>query len=304
MKIPKSGPLFVAVLAVVLVGCVTDDQLAPVRTFSTAATDFSSQAGNALTRLNDSYVDRNISKVASGDGPVTDATFEGLLDNDPGFKASRDALKALGAYATALNSLATATYQADIDKASTDLYGSLSSVEKDAAKFFPGLAKVSDKDLGLFATAVSGIGQVVADKKRVDAIRKAVDLADPGVQAISAGFAETLEGVGNLYRKNLDVIYTSRVQGYKSDYSGLSYDDRLARLAELRSDKLAITTAGDFIDKLSESAKELGKAHAQIKKALDLEKLDAGSLVREVGQLKSLAEDLKSLNASLTKPTK
>ncbi|HMD61451.1 MAG TPA: hypothetical protein VKG78_08475 [Opitutaceae bacterium] len=298
----KTAPVRLAIVVLVgLTGCVTDDQLAPVRTFSAAATSFSSQAGRALARLNESYVDRNMAKVASGDRQVSDATFEGVLDNDAGFKASQDALKAIGCYAEALDCIATASYQADIDKGATGLYGSLQSIDRDAGKLLPGAPRISDADLGIVATAVRAVGGVIAEEKRIEAIRKAVHTADPGIQAICRGFAATLAGVRDTYHKNLDVVYTSKFEAYKAEAGNLTYDARLARLAELREARRAISDADALLGELSDSAKALGSAHAKIEASLEDNKLDAASVIREVGQLKSLADDLKTFNAGLKK---
>jgi hypothetical protein len=123
--------LFAWVITFLITGCVSGDQLSSPRTFSSAAQDFSISGSNAFANLNDSFVDRNIAKVAGGDKPLTDDTFVGVLDGSASVKQTTTALKALGAYAESLGALANANYGTEVDKAATGLHGALSGVGKE-----------------------------------------------------------------------------------------------------------------------------------------------------------------------------
>ena len=286
-----------------IAGCVSTDQLSSLRTFSTAAHDFSSSASSAFDQLNDSFVERNMAKVASGDQKVQDGTFVGVLDGSAGVNQTYTALKALQSYADSLGALANAKYGAEVDKAATGLYGALTSIDKDAAKVDASTPKISDADLGILATLVKAIGDVAARDKQAEAIKKAVTMADPGVSAVCKGVANELDQVRSTYPKNLDIIYTEEFKAYQKEQGPLSYADRMVRLERLRSAKAAIVNADAFLAKLSESAQSLATTHAKIKQSLTSTTITLSDATRAVGELKSYADELKTFNASLAKAT-
>jgi hypothetical protein len=289
------------IITFLITGCVSTDQLSSLRTFSSAAHDFSTSASDAFVKLNDSFVDRNIAKVAGGDQPLADATFVGVLDDSAGVKQTTAALTVLGEYANSLGALATANYGTEIDKAATGLYGSLSAIDKDAGKVDAAAPKISDTDFALLATLVKAIGDVAARDKQAAAIKQAVIMADPGVQAICTGVGKELDGVRSTYIKNLDDIYTDEFKAYQKEQSPLSFRTRMTRLQELRATNKSRQNADQFLSKLKDSAKSLASAHAKIKQSLTSSTISLADVTRAVGELKSYADELKTFNVNLVK---
>lgn len=294
-------PILVCLASLALTACATDDQLGPTRTFATAASAFATNSTSALQQVNDSSIERNIAKVAAGDGTVSSDTFIGVTDNDKSAALCLQALSDLGKYADALNALANAGYGADIDKAATSLYGSLSSIKTDATKIAPSAANISSNDLGIFATVVDGIGRVVAYEKQEAAIKQAVRTADPGVQALCAQLPTLFNGLAPYYAANLKTYNTEMMVAFNADKTHLSFDDRLARLHELEPKVQAWNTAAEFLQKLAQSATALGSAHAKLLASFNNSSVNFNDLVSTVGQLKSLADDLKTFNSNLSK---
>lgn len=257
-----------------------------------------------------------MANVAAGEQHVADATFIGVLDDSAGFKQTASALSALGAYADALNALATANYGTEVDKAATALYGSLTAIDKDATRVSAD-AKIPDADFGILGTLVKAIGDVAARDKQAAAVKKAVTMADSGVQAICKGVGNDLDGLRSTYIKNLDVIYTAEFTAYQHEFetsekdsaahpkqqASVAFGTRLARLQEIRVAKLSERNADQFLAKLIDSAKSLAVAHARIEQSLMGSKITLADVTRAVGELKSYADELKRFNASLAKGT-
>jgi hypothetical protein len=287
-----------------LAGCASDE-LGPVRSFSTSASSFVTEANAALVTIDDSYIQRNIAKVASGDSELTDDVFKGVLAGDPGVAAAKAALTALGRYADSINALASADYASQIDTAATNLYGSLTDIEKNAGNLAPAAPKISDSDLGLLATAIKAIGTAVAQRRQAEAIRTAIVIADPVVQTIASGMAKIFGDLrsSSTYTKNLDIIYTAEFTAYKREVASprIPYSEKVSRLDELDAAYVANQDADAFLSKLSASATALGVAHAKIKQSLTGPSSKSADMIRTIGQLQSFVNDLKTFDTSLKK---
>jgi hypothetical protein len=289
-----------AVLALLLSGCATTQELSPIGSFSSAAASLSQEARDGLDRVNRSFIDRNLARVAAGEQPLSDAAMVGVLEETRGFAAAHDALDALVGYATSLNGLATADYAGDVDKASADLYGALTAVGRDAAALTPAAAKITPEELGVLATAVKAIGTAVAREKQMAAVTRAVVTADPAVQSVCQAMASLFVRLRTTYVKNLDVAYTAKFNAYRDEAPTLAFPDRLRRLQDLERTKRSIGNADEFLATLAESATALATAHAELRTALTTSSVTPARIAAAVGQLQAFAADLKRFNASLS----
>jgi hypothetical protein len=172
-----------------LAGCTTPST-AQVAAFGHAAGVLADNAKRAFELVDRSAVDEKIYDVASDTSLAPkDETFRGLLTAPAGAPIQSDALKArlqlleqIGAYARALEELAGAELQKDLDKAARDLYASMSALRTSYEAATRSQLGLSDQSLGGFATAVSGIGGLNSGMRRQNALKTVIVAADPAIQ--------------------------------------------------------------------------------------------------------------------------
>ena len=236
-------------------GCATTDQLSQARQFSTAAAALATATNQAFTEINDANSEYKMSEVALGRAELTPDTLSGVLDKNNRLKARQDILNALGKYATALNGLATADTTTAIDKAATDLSGSVSSLGSGYQTLTGHSLGVSRGDLAVIATAVKALGEAYANEKRYEAIKSIVPTADKWVQTVCADLASDLKSSPGTYQTDLQSKYVADFEAYRAEQAGLSYSAKLARLESLRSETRALAVADTSISKVADSAR-------------------------------------------------
>ena len=295
----RACPLLPLAILIGLSGCATPDQLSHVRAFSAAATAYSTEARDAFTQINELSVERKLSEVALKAEPLDEGAFTGVLDTDERLAPRLKALTALGAYAAALDGLATADNRAAIDQSSAALYGALVATRDDCEKLTGKGAGLTDADLGIVATAVKALGCAATEAKRAEAIRTIVTRTDPAIQALCTALAADFRGSVDSFRSMTDSIFTDQFVAYRRAAPNLSYDASLSRLHTLRSAYLSRAHAADFLECLSQAALALGKAHAAVRDSFTRTNPDPAELVKTIGQLKAYADDIKSFHASL-----
>ncbi len=298
MKTNLSPALWLAVL-LGLSGCATESQLSQVGAFSAAATAYSTEAQQAFIQINDLSVERQLSEVALKAHPLEEGVFTGVLDTDDRLRLRIQALTALGAYATALNDLATTSYREGIDQSSTALFSALVAARDDCQKLTGKGAGLSDADLGFVATAVKALGSAATEALRAEAIKTIVVRVDPAIQALCAALAADFHGSVDSFKTMTDSIFTDQFVAFRRAAPNLSYEASLARLRALRAANLSRTHAADFLEELGQASLALARAHAAVRDSFTKANPDPAELVKTIGQLKAFADDIKSFNASL-----
>jgi hypothetical protein len=298
MKTNLSPAVWLALL-LGLSGCATQSQLTQVGAFSAAATAYATEARDAFTQINDLSVERQLSEVALKAHPLEDGVFTGVLDTDDRLRLRLQALTALGAYATALNNLATTGYREGIDQSSTALFGALMTTRDDLQKLTGKGAGLSDADLGFIATAVKALGGAATEALRAEAIKSIVVRVDPAIQALCAALAADFHGSVDSFKTMTDSIFTDQFVAFRRAAPNLGYDASLTRLHALRAANLGRTHAADFLEELSQASLALARAHAAVRDSFIQTNHDPAELVKNIGQLKAYADDIKAFNASL-----
>ncbi len=282
-----------------LSGCATPNQLSQVRAFSAAATAYATEAQGAFTQINDLSVERQLSEVALKAHPLEDAVFTGVLDADDRLKLRLQSLAALGSYAAALDGLAGADNRAAIDRSSAALYGALVATRDDWRKLNGNGAGLSDADLGVVATSVKALADAATEARRAEALQTIVTRTDPAIQALCTALASDFRASIDSFRSMADSIYTDQYKVYQRLAPNLSYDASLDRLHDLRTAYLGREHAADLLERLSQAALALGKAHAAVRDSFTQPSRDPAELLTAIGQLTAYADDIRSFNARL-----
>lgn len=315
-----SGPVTrsaVIVSAAILISACSTPSLTQVRQFGNESAALSASAKHAFTYLDQLEIQRKLYTLASDpkDGP-TDSTFTGffetLPDRQTGQKDPRkqalalrlDLLAGLASYASALQSLAAANYAADIDSASGELNGALVSLGKTYQAATGNDIGLSTEDFGLIATAANAAGKGYAMARQRDAIRAVVRAADPAVQKAAALIATDLgpdSGLA-LYAQNAAGLSRGALQiAYNRDRTRAdsTFDNRLARLEQIRTLYRAQQGAGALFSDVSKGTRAMAKAHAELVRAVDSKAMSSAGLAQTLAELQAYVKSVQAFQDSV-----
>ena len=283
-----------------VVGCESVS-LSQVKQFGDASSSLGEHARKAFDLVATASDDRKIYDVA-GDpqkGP-TDATFQGFFAGDTGGlggkeKAERlalrlDVLGQLANYSSALQQLAEADLDQDIDAAAQDLNGSLVGLRQTFKKASGNELPISDADIGSIATAVNGIGKAVVEAKRREALKTAIVKVDPAVQKATELIAADLGRDTDLASFVQEALSNSRgsvQQAYNLERlrPNSSFDGRYAMLVRARQLYEAEMNTPPFFAAVSEGAAIAGKAHEALRKAVEVNQFSSAEAAKLIGKL-------------------
>jgi hypothetical protein len=232
------------VLGALLQGCAMNRYEAPVGTFH-------DRAQQTISVLSDFYASRNSYEIdlylqtVAADSKLkveeTDAQGQPTPLGKPTFtpasiNARLDALDLIGIYANRLNDLANTKAPADFQTAATALGGNLKSLDKTFENLGGPKDPTAGKYVGPISTLIGIVGQMFLEHQRDEAIKKA---ANDGAKSVDAILAQMRDDMDNIFSK--EVITGSKermavlVHAYNADREKLSYEQRSARLAEIKA---------------------------------------------------------------------
>ena len=306
------GCLIVATL-VVTTGCVTHQSATHIKVFTTATTELADQAIASYDLVNQSMIDRRISRIASySDEKLREADtsvflIKDLYSSDPAddfYKSSQciQALIALKDYAAALGDLAGADYAADIDKNATKLYGSLTLLSRSYEGATGENLGIGDRELGIIASLIDGIGKIIAENKRREAIKGIVIETDPFVSkacdAIKTHIGDNFDYMGS----NLYQTFTSAIKGYKEEVLEgrlVDSEQKIARLNRVVEAGREFKKAETMSENIKTAVEKVRKAHATLRKTVEKDLFTSGDLVRDIGDLAEFTEKMKDFYQGL-----
>jgi hypothetical protein len=293
-------------------GCGTVS-LSQVRQFGTASSSLAEHTRKAFELASTASTERNIYDVAADPqkGP-TDKTFQGIFTGDVGTpdgqqKAERLTLRLrvidqLGDYSSALQKLAEADFDKDIDAAAKDLNGALVGLRQTFKNASGKDLPLSDADIGIIATAVNAIGKAVVETNRRTAIKTVIIRADPGVQNATVLIALDLgrdSELADFVKQSLRNTRGSVQQAYNLERNRLSFESRYSLLIRARQFYNAETTAPAFFAAVSEGARAVGKAHHALKTAVETDQFSSAEAAKFIGELETYAKSVQAFDKSL-----
>jgi hypothetical protein len=245
--------VFVLFGSMLLTGCLNNRYIAPVTTFSNSTTQTITTIGAFYTSRNSYEVQLYLDDVAADPNvavSTTDAKGNPTPLGKPVFspasiKARLDALSLVGVYATRLYDLANTSAPSDFATASTALGTNLSKLNTT----FQGLGAgdpTANAYVGPISSLVGTIGKMYLNGKRNALVKQAIEEGGPQVNTILSQIKDDMDNIFSV-----EVItgdneqLASAVVAYNKDRASLTYDQRVARLAEINtlSDAVAAATA-------------------------------------------------------------
>ncbi len=287
--------------------------LTQVRTFGVATESVSRDTRNCFALIDSSVITRKTYEVASSTFafPVP-ATFKGFFESDDvsakALKVRLDLLDNLGAYGAALQDLATADVKADVDSASTELFGAVQNMEDTYTQVSgkPGL--ISAQRLGVISSAVAGLGGAISDRKRRAALRTIIDATDDSVQRAAELIAddlapkpasETGSDLGHFVEENLRMAFGSLQDAYLSERGarGATFDSRLRLLRQMQTIHERKAAVRSLFASVAASAREMVTAHHELKLATASRSFTSDQAAAAISRLAGDAHQVRALYA-------
>lgn len=308
--------IIICVSILALTGCTAS--LKQVKAFSSATELVAGSAVESYEIIDHAVKKRKIYDIAADTdqyptGQMFDAVFTGAPDDSQ--KATRlkirlSVLNKLGAYATALSKLSSVDFQEGIESASTELNGALLGLKTTYHSSTKADLPLSDDHLSIISTAVRGIGGLIAEKKRAEAIKTIILNTDGAIQAaaglISDEFREPKPGEN---REDLvEFVYQSliNVQGsiqiaynvYRQRPDS-QFGVRLAMLQDIWEARDRAIAAKNLLRGVAEAANKMGKAHHQLSVAARGNDLETKEIIKAVGELVDYSKDVQKFYKKL-----
>jgi hypothetical protein len=151
-------------------------------------------------------------------------------------KARLDALNLIGIFANRLYDLANTTAPADFQAAATSLGTNLGSLDKTFQTLEGAKDPTANKYIGPVSSLIGAIGQMYLGHERDQMIKKAISDGAPEVEKILSQLRDDMD---NVFSKEVVTAAKEKlatlVRAYNDDRAKLSFEQRTARLAEIKA---------------------------------------------------------------------
>ena len=270
-------------------GCgLSANQRAGVETFSAATRDLAALTDAEVVRIRSDVIEMNELRRKLGDKDAK--TLDGGLTVD-NVRIHVDAVDALASYAELLQTLLETSQKDELKKAANSFVSSLRKANA---------VELTDKNAEILGQAIQLVGGMIVERMRAKAVRNAVNIAHPHVQAIIGTLSKAITpGLGSL-----GTAHKTAAGGLASQVGMLT-----ARGAEDISVRILIAEATNLRERktarfamvsaaIRESCTKLGEADNELVSLMaksDLTTKDIEGYVKQVRQLittyKILAND-------------
>ena len=226
---------------------------------------------NLLQGTTDTYtriekLQRRFLVATAGTGPLTAKSFDPVVDGTsidltPVLRFREAALEVLVRYTEILKGLAQEDFEAEVNQASEQLAVSLRSLGSTAA---PDNA-IADQASGVLATIADTVGRIIVEKKRLDALKEVMDMAQPALDKLTPLIEQSNEKIKQLVTLMFDRILAHRNTSRPAfdDPRRIEFDTKVAdETAEVK----AILAS---LDGLNNGIRSIPGAHKEIRSMLD-----------------------------------
>jgi hypothetical protein len=306
-RVRAASGLIVLFASLISAGCatVTGDQ---VGTFGVAAKSLTEDAEGAVNLLKASSIDMRVYEVAADPkGAVNTDTFTSVFTEDEAtaLEVRIQMLSQMGDYAGALQKLAAADLGKDIDEASTELRGSLSSLN-DTYKKVKGEELVAADTLDIVASAVNAVARTIVEAKKRAAIKRVILETDAAVQKVSELLATDLGAESDSAKYVTEAVANSRgsmqqAYNFAIRNPGFTFEQRLSALSRIGERAKTERQVPTFFGRVSKGAKAIGTSHAALRDGVSKNQFSTKEIIAAVNELAAHAKAVKDFHDSLKK---
>jgi len=296
--------LFLAGLAV-LSACV--QSATQVKSFADASGKLAAETRLLMTELDYSKIERDLVLLANDKEKLSKSIkiddlkkIKAIYQTTKGQQAPViRALSALQQYSDALGMLSSANFREDIDLAAQNLYGSFSSMGTQYQQLTGKSRVLDEKSLGLLTSAIDGIGIVIVEQKRREAIKLIVITSDPHIAVLTDAVANKIDVNIGAVKQNYKYILNERILEFRKRAMKMKLETRLKELRKLKQEADYL----ESIDMIYLTAKQavlaVKEAHAVLRETVSQDKFSSARMSRSIGQINSLKKHLKSFSRAL-----
>jgi hypothetical protein len=243
-------------LSVCLTGCAANRYLVPVGAFR-------DDTQRTIGAIRDFYQSRNTYEVEIYlNGIAADGTQEVLTRDAAGqltplgaptfspasIAARLNALDLVGAYASRLAALASSDAPAKFKDAASLLGENLTSLDKTFQRLAGQSDPTASKFIGPIAAIVGAIGEMVLENKRDALITAGIEKGEGPVNEVLGLVRDDMDEIFSVeVRVGEADRFSTLVVAYNNDRPNLSYEQRKARLEEIKTAHRAKAAVGDGV---------------------------------------------------------
>ena len=239
----KTSVPLILVFSAVVSGCAANRYEAPVTTFRDETQQTIGVLGEFYSSRNSFEIDvylRSVGtdptqRVGTEDEHGVPTPLGKPIFSPDSINARLDALNLIGIFANRLYDLANTTAPADFQTAATSLGTNLGSLDKTFQTLEGAKDPTANKYIGPVSALIGAIGQTYLGHQRDQMIKKAIRDGAPEVDKILSQLRDDMDNVFSnevvtAAKENL----ASLVRAYNDDRAKLSFEQRTARLAEIK----------------------------------------------------------------------
>lgn len=222
-----------------------------------------SKTSETYTRIE--KLQRMFTVATAPNQPITTDTFKPIIlgqnfDITPELRFREDALDVLNKYTNLLAALSSDDYQANIDKASLDLAGSLENLSSTALK--------SDSETvpKVTATLIDVMGKQIVDHEKKEALKKAMDMSQQSIESLSRLVVSSNDKIKDFVNNNIENQLIAHANITRPKYGSIERYEYDLKVANMISEVEEINSALDIID---QSMIQYPKAHKEIRASLE-----------------------------------
>jgi|CXWL01.1.fsa_nt_gi hypothetical protein len=304
--------LLVLLIAFITSSCTSAPSKKLAASYGQATTAMAATAIDKYHGIQDlEYTARIMKNIHSFDDAAKDFFSAPVLSEESvGLRISL--LDQLGRYGKALEAIASDNELENIDKASKELYGSLSGINATIKKEGNSTG-LSDNDLGVIATVVNVAGRAYFEYQRHQILSTIVENADPlivqVIDLLTNEFKEKWFSVEKSLKEEVkkSLFDVSRNQAYQLDDKSADlkyFQIRRNLLEEAQKINRSINTTPEK-EPIIEGLKKVKEAHQELKIALkqdssQIQNMDG--LILAIAAIKNEIARAKSFKSELSKP--
>ena len=295
---------FLVVCLLSTIGCVSQSAT-HVKNFSDASSSLTAHTQTVLDAVDSSTIERKLHELATLPPDRVKALSLEDLAYVKGVYANKNklpvfrAISTLKKYTNALGNLSTADFRKDIDSAAEDLYGAMTSMQKEYKEITTKDLGLKDETFAIIATAVDAIGTVIVEKKRADAIKKIVTENNEHIAVFCDVIHDNVAANVDLVKINTNRIVREKIEAYKKQADKMVLE---SKLVELRKIHTAVNNYNN-IDLLYKDAQKspmlVKKAHQALYDAVQKDKFTTENIVKTIGEMNEFKSHLESFYKEL-----
>jgi len=306
--------IIIGALSVVIISGCASNPSNQVSAFAQSSHAITEQVDAVLTEFNSASLERKFTSIAAnykGDHAkkfnfdVLDAINTAVTPAQQTQLAIYRANQSLGQYAAALAALANADVQTDVDAASTELYGALTSfnsqyqtIKGDDVELF------NQQEVATIQAAITAIGSEIVEQRRRKAIKSIILAAKDNINLVcdviisqlnSAGIADGIA----LSRKFIlaNQIKEYRVISAKNSSKLIPRTKEVRRLWNLQQGMLNSTA---LVEQSTKGISEIKAAHATLADEVANDEFSSIAIANAIGRLQQINNHFKDLEISMT----